>query len=351
MRADDRRWLRRLPRSFVRATNSVTSLASRRARERIRRQLRVRLRPTCCQYAASPAGVDVPVPAGDRSDRFARGFAQNPPLRCRARESPQSRADKPHTSPSVRAGRRRGDARSCGSATRSVELRHLDLHAVTFARACASSRAADRSATASSRTSDRTRQAESTADDEPGQRLLRDDVDTAVRPLFGRDDCVVWSPELRAVDNHGRIPTDPASGRPDRRVPPRRRASDGARKTLRSRTAHHPRHRTVESCVRRRHPDGPVVRAGTDPCASQVPSRRIRDVDRRGARSIAISSSADPKPKFTASRRKKPIDLVVVGSHGRHGLALLLGSTANGVLHGSPTDVLAVRVGSDAPQD
>jgi universal stress protein A len=40
----------------------------------------------------------------------------------------------------------------------------------------------------------------------------------------------------------------------------------------------------------------------------------------------------------------------VVGSHGRHGLALLLGSTARGVLHGSPTDVLAVRVGSDAPQ-
>ncbi len=40
-------------------------------------------------------------------------------------------------------------------------------------------------------------------------------------------------------------------------------------------------------------------------------------------------------------------DLIVVGSHGRHGLALLLGSTANGVLHGATTDVLAVRVGSD----
>ena len=38
-------------------------------------------------------------------------------------------------------------------------------------------------------------------------------------------------------------------------------------------------------------------------------------------------------------------DLVVVGSHGRHGLALLMGSTANGVLHGSKCDVLAVRVG------
>lgn len=38
------------------------------------------------------------------------------------------------------------------------------------------------------------------------------------------------------------------------------------------------------------------------------------------------------------------VDLVVVGSHGRRGLALLLGSTANGVLHGASCDVLAVRV-------
>lgn len=38
------------------------------------------------------------------------------------------------------------------------------------------------------------------------------------------------------------------------------------------------------------------------------------------------------------------VDLVIVGSHGRHGLALLLGSTANGVLHGANCDVLAVRV-------
>ena len=38
-------------------------------------------------------------------------------------------------------------------------------------------------------------------------------------------------------------------------------------------------------------------------------------------------------------------DLIVVGSHGRHGLSLLLSSTANGVLHGALCDVLAVRVG------
>tara|TARA_S200000501_G_scaffold39795_1_gene32494 strand:- start:303 stop:815 length:513 start_codon:yes stop_codon:yes gene_type:complete len=39
-------------------------------------------------------------------------------------------------------------------------------------------------------------------------------------------------------------------------------------------------------------------------------------------------------------------DLILVGSHGRHGIALLFGSTANGVLHKANCDVLAVRVGS-----
>jgi len=40
-------------------------------------------------------------------------------------------------------------------------------------------------------------------------------------------------------------------------------------------------------------------------------------------------------------------ELIVVGSHGRYGLALLMGSTANGVLHGATCDVLAVRVGKE----
>jgi universal stress protein A len=42
-------------------------------------------------------------------------------------------------------------------------------------------------------------------------------------------------------------------------------------------------------------------------------------------------------------------DLIVMGTHGRHGLGLLLGSTANAVLHGVDRDVLVVRVeiGSD----
>jgi len=44
--------------------------------------------------------------------------------------------------------------------------------------------------------------------------------------------------------------------------------------------------------------------------------------------------------------RDQGVDLIVIGSHGRHGLALLLGSTANAVLHGVDCDVLAVRISS-----
>lgn len=37
-------------------------------------------------------------------------------------------------------------------------------------------------------------------------------------------------------------------------------------------------------------------------------------------------------------------DLIVIGSHGRRGIGLLLGSSANAVLHGAQCDVLAVRL-------
>ena len=42
--------------------------------------------------------------------------------------------------------------------------------------------------------------------------------------------------------------------------------------------------------------------------------------------------------------KEHQVDLVVVGSHGRKGFQLLLGSTANGVLHGTECDVLAIRI-------
>lgn len=38
------------------------------------------------------------------------------------------------------------------------------------------------------------------------------------------------------------------------------------------------------------------------------------------------------------------VDLIVIGSHGRHGIKVLLGSTARGVLNNANCDVLSVRV-------
>ena len=54
-----------------------------------------------------------------------------------------------------------------------------------------------------------------------------------------------------------------------------------------------------------------------------------------------------PKSEIIRVAEENKVDLIVVGSHGRHGLALLLGSTANGVLHNATCDVLAVRLQED----
>lgn len=51
-----------------------------------------------------------------------------------------------------------------------------------------------------------------------------------------------------------------------------------------------------------------------------------------------------PKEEICTLAEQENVDLIIVGSHGRHGLALLLGSTANDVLHHAPCDVLAVRL-------
>ena len=51
-----------------------------------------------------------------------------------------------------------------------------------------------------------------------------------------------------------------------------------------------------------------------------------------------------PESEIHRLAKEHGADLVIVGSHGRKGFQLLLGSTANGVLHGTECDVLAVRI-------
>jgi len=51
-----------------------------------------------------------------------------------------------------------------------------------------------------------------------------------------------------------------------------------------------------------------------------------------------------PGKEISDYANKNTIDLIVMGSHGRHGVGLLLGSTANSVFHRSRCDALAVRL-------
>lgn len=68
---------------------------------------------------------------------------------------------------------------------------------------------------------------------------------------------------------------------------------------------------------------------------------RLREVET--VQEVIISEHS-AKYEIVRFAEKQQIDLIVVASHGRHGLGALLGSTADGVLHTAPCDVLAVRV-------
>jgi universal stress protein A len=51
-----------------------------------------------------------------------------------------------------------------------------------------------------------------------------------------------------------------------------------------------------------------------------------------------------PNRDIVRLAEENQVDLIIVGSHGRHGIQLLLGSTANSILHHAKCDVLAVRL-------
>ncbi len=56
----------------------------------------------------------------------------------------------------------------------------------------------------------------------------------------------------------------------------------------------------------------------------------------------------NPAFEIRALAEELEADLIVIGTHGKHGLGLLLGSTANAVLHGVGCDVLAVKIQAHA---
>ena len=54
-----------------------------------------------------------------------------------------------------------------------------------------------------------------------------------------------------------------------------------------------------------------------------------------------------PASEIHRFAREHETELIVLGTHGQKGLQLLLGSTANAVLHGACCDVLSVWIGAD----
>lgn len=64
------------------------------------------------------------------------------------------------------------------------------------------------------------------------------------------------------------------------------------------------------------------------------------------AKDVHVSVGA-PAAQIVETADAVDADMIVVGSHGKHGLGLLLGSTANAVLHQAGCDVLTVRIGGE----
>ena len=58
--------------------------------------------------------------------------------------------------------------------------------------------------------------------------------------------------------------------------------------------------------------------------------------------------NGSPAHEIHRFAKDNDIQLIVIGTHGQKGLQLLLGSTANAVLHGASCDVLSVRIGASA---
>ena len=54
-----------------------------------------------------------------------------------------------------------------------------------------------------------------------------------------------------------------------------------------------------------------------------------------------------PKEEITQLAQQKKIELIIIGSHGRHGLAALMGSTAKNVIFHAECDVLTVHLRDD----
>lgn len=95
-------------------------------------------------------------------------------------------------------------------------------------------------------------------------------------------------------------------------------------------------------------PYAPVV-LDTSQIESQVKNSSIEHlkalIDKHGLASNAYKIlNGSTAATIKAHAEENDCDAIIIGSHGRHGLGLLLGSTSSGVIHGCHCDVLVVRL-------
>ncbi len=95
-------------------------------------------------------------------------------------------------------------------------------------------------------------------------------------------------------------------------------------------------------------PYGPVF-VGMDQVEENLKDELAQKLDGIGEEfNIAADSrhllNGTPAREIHRFAQENDMQLIVVGTHGQKGVQLLLGATANSVLHGSSCDVLAVRI-------
>ncbi len=79
--------------------------------------------------------------------------------------------------------------------------------------------------------------------------------------------------------------------------------------------------------------------------AKQEIAKICADLDITSSNQVVELGS--PKIVLLHQAAQRNADLIIVGSHGRHGLSLLLGSTANSIIHNSHCDVMTIRIRDD----
>ena len=92
--------------------------------------------------------------------------------------------------------------------------------------------------------------------------------------------------------------------------------------------------------------------AGIEALATERTTAWLTDLAKRygidaGAVKVIVGT---PAVEIRHLAKKIGADLIVLGTHGRQGLGLMLGSTASAVLHGAPCDVLAVKVRAEGSE-